>query len=107
MELGKCVVEKQSAGFTSSPVSADIGLWSTTPAAAVDIEDIFGVVGKGYDPQQQLSTLSPQTLSPFGGGLQPANSTLGPQQSSVNPLLPWNLGPLGGGIKDTGVQPGQ
>ena len=99
MELGKCVVEKQSEVVTTSSV----GLWTTTPAA-VDIDDIFGVVGS--DVQQQPSTLSPRTLTPLGGGLQHANSTRGPQQSSVNPLLPWSLGPLGGGIKG-GVQPGQ
>ena len=68
MELGKCVVEKQSEVVTTSSV----GLWTTTPGV-VDIEDIFGVVGS--DVQQQPSTLSPRTLTPLGGGLQHANST--------------------------------
>ena len=94
MELGKCVVENQSEGF---------GISTSTPAAAVDIEDIFGEIGNG-PAKQKLSTLSPVVRE-----VQLDNTTLGPQQSSVNPVLPWNLGPLGGGLKDTrnGVQPGQ
>ena len=75
MELGKCVVEKQSEVVTTSPVSGGIALWTTTPEA-VDIEDIFGVVGKGSDVQQLPSTLSPQTLTPLGGGLQHALSLI-------------------------------